>query len=1255
VRTECALLLLLGVAASVAVPPAARAQVTPPSDTAATAPRTLPGGALRADPTLHADTLNIFKTQPFRLRPFVRPGSETVVVDGARLDTSQYRLDARTGRLWLGIEPPSGDSWLAVTYRTFPFEGLRSTYRLRGVADTTAAGAARVRAETPADSSTETRFDPFEGVSLEHSGSISRGVTAGSNRDVSVESGLRMQLAGDVSEDVSVQAVLTDENTPIQPEGTTQRLDDFDRVFVELAAPQGTARLGDVDLQLDGTTFARFRRKIQGASVEAVSPTPSGSRWLGKGTATVAGAVSRGQYRLQQIEPTDGVQGPYSLRGAGGEEFIIVIAGSEEVYLDGARLKRGASADYTIDYARAEITFTPERLITEDRRIRVEFEYRTSSYSRTLVAGQGEAGFWRRSSDAGERAGEPRVTVGATFIREADDPSLGESRLNLSVQDSMRLAEAGDGEAVGSGAARVPFEPEAPYVPYERVENPEGTGDSIFVALEAAPPEGAPVWRVRFSRVGNGQGSYARTGRQAGGIVYDYRGEGQGAYAPVRRLPRPEKKRLLDLRATAEPVDGLELFGEWARSTNDQNRFSAFDEGDNRDGAYHTGIRLKPLALDVGGVSLGRLSGKAERRFRGEHFASFVRTRPIEFGRKWNLPSERIGATGGVRRAGDETVDEASLRLGFLDDSEVTAEVGRLMLGEAFRGLRRAGRVQLDEAGWPRLDYHAKLVTSRDALEGALLDEDDPLPENDPLSENNKDVGGGDDGPRGAEQIDGRWLRQRGALWQPLLGGDLVPRLEIEQERRRQRVAGPDAPDDSLTRRSFSFLEVRPSVTFRPSETLRAGTEVEFRTEDEALAGRLRDASTAWTVQTNAAYEPSDALDVEGRIGYRWRRVQDAFREKGGRQGTSSLLAQVEGRWQPLERAVKVRGLYRAQTERAPLLEETYVQVGPERGHYVWEDQDDDGLVQNDEFLPERTPNEGTYVQRYRPSDSLQSVASVEARLRVNLTPARRLRGADARWQRLLAKTETQTTVEIREESRTDALADVYLLDPSEFRRPGVTKRGRLRLAQRVTLFPDATAYGLDLSVSQVRALNDLAAGAEQTFRTQWETEGRYRPGRRWSLTLGGLLGTNRTQSQAFASRRYDIDRVQIEPEATFRPVTGWRLTARGVFAQKSDAVKERQARVLRAPLTVEFSRAHRFRLTGHAEVSNVTLTGGRARGRARYELTDGRGVGTSFRWGLGGRYAINEFLSATLSYDARAPSQADVVHTARLNLSASL
>ncbi|PSQ91545.1 MAG: hypothetical protein BRD52_07815, partial [Bacteroidetes bacterium SW_4_67_19] len=105
-------------------------------------------GVLRADPTVHRDTLDIFTAQPFQLRPFVLPGSERVVVDGVRLDTTQYRLDARAGHLWLDIKPPSGDSRLTVAYRTFPF-AFRRVYRRRGVADTTAEGALAVREEDP--------------------------------------------------------------------------------------------------------------------------------------------------------------------------------------------------------------------------------------------------------------------------------------------------------------------------------------------------------------------------------------------------------------------------------------------------------------------------------------------------------------------------------------------------------------------------------------------------------------------------------------------------------------------------------------------------------------------------------------------------------------------------------------------------------------------------------------------------------------------------------------------------------------------------------------------------------------------------------------------------------------------------------------------------------------------------------------------------------------------------------------------------
>lgn len=42
---------------------------------------------------------------------------------------------------------------------------------------------------------------------------------------------------------------------------------------------------------------------------------------------------------------------------------------------------------------------------------------------------------------------------------------------------------------------------------------------------------------------------------------------------------------------------------------------------------------------------------------------------------------------------------------------------------------------------------------------------------------------------------------------------------------------------------------------------------------------------------------------------------------------------------------------YEANTERRALLQETYVEVGPEIGQYVWDDLNGDGTQQVDEFF----------------------------------------------------------------------------------------------------------------------------------------------------------------------------------------------------------------------------------------------------------------------------------------------------------------
>ncbi|HEV8537928.1 MAG TPA: hypothetical protein VGR15_03295, partial [Bacteroidota bacterium] len=269
---------------------------------------------------------------------FIVSGSEAVLLDSLRLiPDKHYSLQSRSGTVILHrhnmaatAHDTTSRAQLTVSYRSLPFD-FRPAYRHReAVMRYDSSLGEQIKVSRP---STAFSFDDLFGSNLQKSGTIVRGLSIASNRDLTLNSGFRMQMSGNLTGDLQIIAALTDENTPIQPEGTTQSLQEIDKVFVEIRSPDATATLGDFNMSLSGNEFGRLNRKLQGARGFAEFRPPGFA-----GDVTVAAASARGRFTTNLFQGQEGVQGPYRLTGQNGERTIVIVAGTEHVYVNGERM-----------------------------------------------------------------------------------------------------------------------------------------------------------------------------------------------------------------------------------------------------------------------------------------------------------------------------------------------------------------------------------------------------------------------------------------------------------------------------------------------------------------------------------------------------------------------------------------------------------------------------------------------------------------------------------------------------------------------------------------------------------------------------------------------------------------------------------------------------------------------------------------------------------------------------------------------------
>lgn len=1130
---------------------------------------------------------------------WVRPSSDSLRFDSLSIEEESFKLFG-----------PKGEVWSDSLYELHPFrallvlssselpDSLRLRYRVLAI-DLTGYRSHKDRERIVsgdvdridpytyrADRESRAR-DPFDLGGLEKSGNISRGLNFGNTQDLSVNSNLNLELSGPLSDEVNVEASVTDDNIPVQPEGNTQKLQDFDRVFVRFYNDQHRLIAGDATIEKDSGRYLRYSKRIKGGDIKSRFPLEDEKDGEEQGQLEVqaSGAISKGKFARNVIRGVEGNQGPYRLEGANNEQFIVVLAGTERVYIDGELLERGADKDYTIDYNAAELRFTPKHMIKKETRIRVEFQYSERNYARSLFRTS-----TRYTNDDLEMALD---------IYSEQDAKNQPLQQDLSKEDKERLRRAGDDP---SKAVIPSAEKQGSFNNSEvRYRMTDSLGyDSVFV-FSTDPNEA--FYRVRFSQVGQGNGNYVKSrvtpnGRAfrwvppdtVGGTIVQ-----QGNYAPVIPLEPPGMQRMASYSAELDLGERTELQLETAVSDQDANRFSEKGDGDNTGGAVKVGFeQAVPLRSD-------RDSGWVwEADLEWEHvqkdFRTIERIRDVEFARNWNIRDRKLTEARQIGDLGFDFRKKGVGRTGYAYEHFFSGR--RFMEGREFRGEKHEVESDLEHRGF-RLDANGSLLRTR---------------------------GNGRT----------RFSRHQGRFEKELPFAVIGYKDEHEHNRRYKE-------NGELRDKSYRFYEWEAYAGDPDSSGNNYRIYYGQRRDRYGKGGKLDPGTFIEEYGLSFELKEDAQHRLKGRVGQRRLNVVDETLVS--QEPENSLVNRIEHRLNALEGVLDLNTFYQLGSGTERRKEFIYLQVPPGQGSYTWNDYNGNGAKELDEFERAQYSDQGRYIRSFIRGDEYVQTFSNEFRHSLNIRPSRAwgqedgVKGFLSRFSEQMAyrverKTSGNTPPRIAYDPFNQDLPDTTLLSMnSNFRNSIFFNRSD-------------PVYGFEHTYRDVRDRSLLASGFQE--RVEWSHEGnaRYNFDREWGIECGGRFGVERNRSDVLDGRNYRIETRSVEPQFRYQPSTTFRVLLEGGYSEKKNDELFGGERAILRDIEGKLKYNTAGKGTFNLELRYVDVRyQGEANNSLAFRMLESLEKGDNLTWTVRIQRSLSDHLQMDLTYNGRSSEQEDPVH----------